>query len=123
MAEKKSTDILRGLREEKGLTQAGVAEILGIAQQTYSNYETGDYDLPVRHLIALAEYYHVTSDYILGMTKFRGTIKELNTMIRPDVTFGQLISDILSLDPASKAAVVDYVDLLKLRQRTAGKRK
>ncbi len=123
MAEKKATDILRGLREEKGLTQAGVAEILGIAQQTYSNYETGDYDLPVRHLIALAEYYHVTSDYILGMTKFRGTIKELNTMIRPDVTFGQLISDILSLDPASKAAVVDYVDLLKLRQRTAGKRK
>lgn len=123
MAEKKSTDILRGLREEKGLTQAGVAEILGIAQQTYSNYETGDYDLPVRHLIALAEYYHVTSDYILGMTKFRGTIKELNTMIRPDVTFGQLISDILSLDSASKAAVVDYVDLLKLRQRTAGKRK
>ena len=88
MAEKKATDILRGLREEKGLTQAGVAEILGIAQQTYSNYETGDYDLPVRHLIALAEYYHVTSDYILGMTKFRGTIKELNTMIRPDVTFG-----------------------------------
>lgn len=123
MAEKKATDILRGLREEKGLTQAGVAEILGIAQQTYSNYETGDYDLPVRHLIALAEYYHVTSDYILGMTKFRGTIKELNTMIRPDVTFGQLISDILSLDPASKAAVVDYVDLLKLRQRTAGKEK
>ena len=123
MAEKKATDILRGLREEKGLTQAGVAEILGIAQQTYSNYETGDYDLPVRHLIALAEYYHVTSDYILGMTKFRGTIKELNTMIRPDVTFGQLISDILSLDSASKAAVVDYVDLLKLRQRTAGKRK
>lgn len=122
MAEKNATNILRGLREEKGLTQAGVAKILGIAQQTYSNYETGGYDLPVRHLIALSEYYHVTADYILGMTKFRGTIKDLNTAIRPDVTFGQLISDILSLDSASKSSVAEYVSLLKLRQTVEKKK-
>ena len=122
MAEKNATNILRGLREEKGLTQAGVAKILGIAQQTYSNYETGGYDLPVRHLIALSEYYHVTADYILGMTKFRGTIKDLTTAIRPDVTFGQLISDILSLDSASKSSVAEYVSLLKLRQTVEKKK-
>lgn len=116
MAEKSTNNVLRSLREEKGLTQAGVARILKIAQQTYSNYETGDYDLPVRHLVVLAEYYHVTADYLLGMTKFRGTIKDLNLVIRPDVTFGQLISDILSLDPASKSSVAEYVSLLKLRQ-------
>ncbi len=118
MAEKSACNILRSLREEKGLTQVGVAKVLGIAQQTYSNYETGDYDLPTRHLIVLANYYHVTSDYLLGLTKFRGTIRDLNTMVQPDVTFGQLISDILSLDPTSKASVADYVSLLKLRQAT-----
>lgn len=122
MANKNTTNILRSLREEKGLTQAGIAKVLGIAQQTYSNYETGDYDLPVRHLVVLAEYYRVTTDYILGLTRFRGTIKDLNIVIRPDVTFGQLISDILLLDPASKSSVAEYVDLLRLRQTTNEKK-
>lgn len=85
MPEKSSSNILRNLREEKGLTQAAVSRILGIAQQTYSNYETGDYDLPVRHLVVLSEYYRVTTDYLLGMTKYRGIIKDLNTPIQAEV--------------------------------------
>lgn len=123
MAEKDSCNILRNLREEKGMTQTGVAEILGIAQQTYSNYETGDYDLPVRHLMKLSEYYRVTTDYILGMTKFRGTIKDLNVMIRPDTSFGQLISDILQLEPGARAQTADYVELLRIRQNMGRKQR
>ena len=121
MAEKDSSNILKSLREERGMTQTGVAEVLGIAQQTYSKYETGDYDLPVRHLVKLSEFYRVTADYILGMTKFRGTIKDLNVMIRPDTSFGQLISDILQLEPGARAQVADYVELLRIRQNM-GKR-
>lgn len=56
---------LRNLREDMDLSQAQVAAILGIDQRVYSNYETGKRDIPLRHLVTLADYYHVTTDYLL----------------------------------------------------------
>ena len=57
---------LRDLREDSDLIQRQVAEILGIDQRVYSTYETGKRDLPLQHLITLADFYHVTTDYLLG---------------------------------------------------------
>ena len=57
---------LRALREDRDMTQAQVASLLGIDQRVYSNYETGKREIPLRHLIVLADYYHVTVDYLLG---------------------------------------------------------
>lgn len=57
---------LRDLREDRDMTQAQVASLLGIDQRVYSNYETGKREIPLRHLIVLADYYHVTVDYLLG---------------------------------------------------------
>ena len=57
---------LRDLREDSDLTQRQVAEILGIDQRVYSTYETGKRDLPLQHLITLADFYNVTTDYLLG---------------------------------------------------------
>lgn len=54
------------LREDRDMTQAQVASLLGIDQRVYSNYETGKREIPLRHLIVLADYYHVTVDYLLG---------------------------------------------------------
>lgn len=59
---------LRNLREDNDLTQEQVAKILNTTQQQYYKYEKGIQDIPVRHLITLAEYYGVTIDYIIGMT-------------------------------------------------------
>lgn len=56
---------LRELREDHDLGQKEVAAVLGIDQRVYSNYETGKRDLPLRHLIRLAELYGVSTDYIL----------------------------------------------------------
>lgn len=60
-------DRIRELREDRGLTQREVAGILSTTQQVYSRYENGKQELPVRHLIALCRYYHVSSDYMLGL--------------------------------------------------------
>ena len=49
---------LRDLREDRDMTQAQVASLLGIDQRVYSNYETGKREIPLRHLIVLADYYH-----------------------------------------------------------------
>ena len=57
---------MRNLREDNDLTQKQVAKILNCSQQVYSNYELGQRDIPTAILIKLADYYNVTTDYILG---------------------------------------------------------
>ena len=59
---------LKDLREDKDLRQEDVAEILGISQTVYSRYERGFQTIPVVHLLKLADYYQVSTDYILGRT-------------------------------------------------------
>lgn len=58
---------LKELREEKGITQKEIASYLNIKQNTYSQYETGNRELPIEALIKLAKYYNTTTDYILGL--------------------------------------------------------
>ena len=59
---------LKDLREDNDLVQKQVAAHLGIDQRVYSNYETGKREIPTRFVIALAKYYHTSTDYILGLT-------------------------------------------------------
>ena len=59
---------LRDLREDRDLNQKDIAEVLGISQTVYSRYERGFQTIPVVHLMALADFYHTSTDYILGRT-------------------------------------------------------
>ena len=59
---------LRDLREDRDLTQEDIARILGTSQTMYARYERGASELPIRHLTALADFYKVTTDYILCRT-------------------------------------------------------
>ena len=61
------TRIIRNLREDADKTQTEIAEILGTSQTMYARYERGASEMPIRHLITLCNYYHVSSDYILGL--------------------------------------------------------
>ena len=65
---------IRDLREDHDLTQREMGEILSCSQRVYSNYERGDLDIPTQVLIKLADYYHVSVDYLLGRT----SKKEMN---------------------------------------------
>ena len=65
---------IRNLREDNDYNQTKVAEWLHCSQRTYSYYETGGHDIPTSVLIALADLYDVSVDYILGRTD----IKEVN---------------------------------------------
>lgn len=59
---------IRNLREDNDLKQRELAEILNCSQRIYSNYERGDVDIPTEILIKLADYYNVSTDFILGRT-------------------------------------------------------
>ena len=62
---------IRDLREDSDLSQAEIAKMLHMSQQGYSKYETGENDIPTAVLIALAQFYHTSVDYLLGMTSER----------------------------------------------------
>ena len=59
---------LRDLREEADVSQTELAKILDMSQTGYSKYETGENDIPTAVLIALADFYHTSVDYLLGRT-------------------------------------------------------
>ena len=60
---------LRQLREDHDKTQKEIADYLGIEQTVYSRYETGKHDMKLFHIVALCEYYGVSADYVLGLSK------------------------------------------------------
>ena len=60
---------IRDLREDHDKTQQEIATLLGTSQTMYARYERGANELPIRHLIVLAKYYDVSTDYILGLEK------------------------------------------------------
>lgn len=60
-------EILRGLREDKDLTQQNIADLLKIGRTMYRRYELGETDIPIRHLKSLCLFYGVSSDYLLGL--------------------------------------------------------
>ena len=59
---------LRDLREDHDLTQRQVARLLKMPQPQYFRYEQGYRDIPSDVLIALADLYNTSTDYILGRT-------------------------------------------------------
>ncbi len=59
---------IRDLREDHDLTQTEIADILHTSQTMYARYERGANELPIHHLITLCNFYHVSSDYILGLS-------------------------------------------------------
>ena len=60
---------IKDLREDRDLKQRQLAEFLNCSQQVYSNYELGQRDIPTDVLIRLSDFYGVSVDYLLGLTK------------------------------------------------------
>lgn len=61
---------IKDLREDNDKTQQEIADVLGMFVQQYSRYETGKREIPVHHLIKLANYYNVTIDYLVSLRNF-----------------------------------------------------
>ena len=62
---------IRDLREDANLTQRAVGEAINVPQCTYAYYESGQRMIPPRVLIALADFYRVSIDYLLERTDDR----------------------------------------------------
>ena len=58
---------IRNLREDADLTQAQMGEKVNVPQRTYAYYESGERMVPPQVLAALAQYHHVSVEYLLGL--------------------------------------------------------
>lgn len=67
------TQRIRDLREDHDYNQTKIADVLHIAQTTYSDYEKGKVRLPVDCLIELAKFYDVDMNYISGQSNVKRT--------------------------------------------------
>lgn len=61
---------LKELREELGLTQKQVAEALHLHNVTYLHYEKDQREPPLLVLVKMADYFQVSTDYLLGLTDY-----------------------------------------------------
>ncbi len=59
---------IKELREDHDLKQRDVAAHLNVAQNSYSNYENGNREIPLVLLIQLSRFYKVNLEYLLGLT-------------------------------------------------------
>lgn len=59
---------LRAVREDRDLSQAQVGRLLNKSQQGYNHIETGRAELKIEDLIILCKFYHLSADYLIGLS-------------------------------------------------------
>lgn len=112
-------EMIAELRKDKGLLQKELARLLGVSIGTVSNYETGVHNPEIETLIKLADYFNVSVDYMLGRIKFRADLSVLNDPVVDDnkkLTSGELLNNILDLSVDGRKALIDYLELLKMKE-------
>ncbi|MDR2043929.1 MAG: helix-turn-helix domain-containing protein [Clostridium sp.] len=112
------------LRNEKGVYQKELAAHLNVSIGTVSNYENGVHSPDLETLCKLADFFGVSVDYILRRTQSRQGLDTLNCKIATDYTVSSLINTVLELTPRNISSLLDFLELLKLRnerdRQTAG---
>lgn len=104
---------LANLRKEKSLGQKQLAALLNISVGTVSNYENGVHSPDLVMLCRLAEFFHVTTDYLLGRTEYRCSPELLNRYITPEYRAQDIINTILSVDSVSQVSILHYANYIK----------
>ena len=104
--------ILRDLREDHDYKQETVAKYLGVSQQTYSNYENGHREIPISVVTKLAQFYQVSTDYLLHSdTSYLGSVDMTATYI-DDITMHEMVFEIQTLNEANRKDLVKYIRFL-----------
>lgn len=110
---------LRHARERKGWTQVYVARTLGITAQALSNYEHDFRDPDTGVLQRLAEFYGVSTDWLLGRIndpqQQPPPTPEEDPLVDPELRV--LFRDLKSLDPEDRRLIADIVKRWRERRK------
>lgn len=110
---------LKSLRTQKGISQLQLAGVLGLSQQSINKYENHNIEPDISTLIALAEYFHTTIDYLVGRDD--GKSEQQSETGTLSATEQALIHDYRGLKEAEKICVDTLIGTYKAlakKQRT-----
>ena len=108
-------ELLAKLRKEKGILQKELATYLNVTVATISNYEKGVHSPDYETLVKLADFFDVSTDYLLQRTDYRASINTLNKPLIIGFTASDLLNAVMELDQHNMEALIDYYKLLLLR--------
>lgn len=106
-----NTDNLKAIRNKKGVTQKEAADALGISPNTYKNYEQGMREPNNDMLCKLADYFQVSTDYLLGHAPQLYPMKLL--IAQGDTSHEALVKQFASLPEEGQALMLAVVRALK----------
>lgn len=109
-------ELIAELRQDKGLTQKELGDILCVSSGTISNYENGVHLPDVDKVIALANYFHVTTDYLLGRTSSNLPVELLQQAITNEKTLGDVMASFAKLPANRQAALSLIISDMEVRQ-------
>lgn len=109
-------EILAKLRKERNLGQKELAAFLSLSTGTISNYENGVHSPDLSTLCKLAEYFGVTTDYLLNRTDYRYDPKKMSQRLSRDYTLSDIVDVVLSCSESSVDHLMEYALFLQSRQ-------
>lgn len=109
--------ILIQLRREKDVGQKEVATYLNVSVATVSNYENNVHSPDYAMLCRLADYYDVTTDYLLGRTDYRRDPKILKRRISDEYTVTDVVDMALALEGSEVNHLMEYARFIQTRRQ------
>lgn len=120
---------LEKLRKAHHMTQEEMGEKFGICASTLSNYERGVHQPDLEFIDQVAEYFHVSIDYMFGRTSFYAPIDQLNVLLSDSITVGDFLNIVLEYDHPHLEQLISYMNYLSSgyapanTDKSGGKRK
>ena len=102
------------LRVERGIYQKQLAVYLHVSVGTISNYENGIHYPDLKTLCKLANFFHVSADYLLDRTEYISPIDDLNRELIDNYTASDIMNIIIELTPEGRQDLVKYLTMLSL---------
>ena len=99
-------ELLRELRDDRKLTQKGLAEKICVTVGTISNYENDQHLPDIEKLIMLADLFDVTTDYLLGRAASPCSPDVFQQRLTPEVTVASFLKTFQKLSPSRQQALI-----------------
>lgn len=100
---------LKLLRDEKGVSQQLLANVIGCSQQSINKYENHNIEPDIDTLIRIADYFETSVDFLIGHTAIRQKIEPMQTFSLNEVE-GKMIASYRSLNAKQRRAVEAVIE-------------
>ena len=101
---------LQLLRKNKNLTQEEISDIIGVKLSTYQKYERDAISPPYETLIKIADFYGVTTDYLLGRSTDTPPLSQLASQFNMSALEREIVDGYLSLPEDMREGLMDFLE-------------